>query len=149
MPTIHWFGTEGDYNVMVLDLLGPSLEDLFQYCGKKFSLKTTLMIADQIITRLEDMHNKNFIHRDMKPDNFLVGKGKKQDVINMIDFGLAKRYRDPKTQQHIPYRDGKSLTGTARYASLNCHVGVEQARRDDLESLGFIMVYFLKGSLPW
>ena len=83
------------------------------------------MIADQIITRLEDMHNKNFIHRDMKPDNFLVGKGKKQDVINMIDFGLAKRYRDPKTQQHIPYRDGKSLTGTARYASLNCHVGVE------------------------
>ena len=97
MPTIHWFGSEGDYNVMVLDLLGPSLEDLFQYCGKKFSLKTTLMIADQIITRLEDMHNKNFIHRDMKPDNFLVGKGSKQDMINMIDFGLAKRYRDPKT----------------------------------------------------
>lgn len=125
VPTIHWFGTEGDYNVMVLDLLGPSLEDLFQYCGKKFSLKTTLMIADQIITRLEDMHNKNFIHRDMKPDNFLVGKGKRQDIVHMIDFGLAKRYRDPKTQQHIPYRDGKSLTGTARYASLNCHVGVE------------------------
>jgi len=97
VPTIHWFGSEGDYNVMVLDLLGPSLEDLFQYCGKKFSLKTTLMIADQIITRLEDMHNKNFIHRDMKPDNFLVGKGNKQDMINMIDFGLAKRYRDPKT----------------------------------------------------
>jgi serine/threonine protein kinase len=149
VPTIHWFGSEGDYNVMVLDLLGPSLEDLFQYCGKKFSLKTTLMIADQIITRLEDLHNKNFIHRDMKPDNFLVGKGPKQDLINMIDFGLAKRFRDPKTQEHIPYRDGKSLTGTARYASLNCHVGVEQARRDDLESLCFIMVYFIKGSLPW
>jgi len=149
VPTIHWFGSEGDYNVMVMDLLGPSLEDLFQYCGKKFSLKTTLMVADQIVSRLEAMHNLNFIHRDMKPDNFLVGKGKKQDMVFMIDFGLAKRFRDPKTQKHIPYRDGKSLTGTARYASLNCHVGVEQARRDDLESLGFIMIYFLKGSLPW
>jgi len=83
------------------------------------------MVADQIVTRLEAMHNLNFIHRDMKPDNFLVGKGKKQDSVFMIDFGLAKRFRDPKTKQHIPYRDGKSLTGTARYASLNCHVGVE------------------------
>jgi casein kinase 1 len=97
VPNIHWFGSEGDYNVMVMDILGPSLEDLFQYCGKKFSLKTTLMVADQMISRMESMHNLNFIHRDIKPDNFLAGKGKKQEMLYVIDFGLAKRYRDPKT----------------------------------------------------
>ena len=85
----------------------------------------------------------------MKPDNFLIGHGKKQNVVNVIDFGLAKRYRDPKTGEHIGYKDNKSLTGTARYASVNAHLGVEQSRRDDLESVGFIMVYFMKGSLPW
>ncbi|KAG2387084.1 hypothetical protein C9374_002119 [Naegleria lovaniensis] len=129
IPSVKWYGVEGDYNVMVIDLLGPSLEDLFNFCGRKFSLKTVLMLADQMISRVEFLHSKNFIHRD--------------------NYGLAKKYRDSKTHAHIPFKDNKSLTGTARYASINAHLGIEQSRRDDLESLGYVFMYFLRGSLPW
>lgn len=148
IPVIHWYGVEGDYNVLVMDLLGPSLEDLLQFCSRSFSIKTVLMLADQMISRIEYMHSKNFLHRDVKPDNFLIGLGRKANQVYAIDFGLAKKYRDPKTNQHIPYREGKNLTGTARYASINTHLGIEQSRRDDLEGLGYVFIYFLKGSLP-
>ena len=147
---VHYFGTQDSYNLMVMDLLGPSLEDQFNKCGRRFSLKTVLMVADQMLERVELMHSRHLIHRDIKPANFVTDAGRGNgNFIYCIDFGLSKRYRHPRTLQHIPQREGRSLTGTPRYASINNHLGVEQSRRDDLESIGYVLVYFLKGGLPW
>ncbi|KAA0195488.1 hypothetical protein HAZT_HAZT010269 [Hyalella azteca] len=149
IPHIRWFGQEQSYNILVMDLLGPSLEDLFNFCSRRFTMKTVLMLADQMIARVEFIHTKNFIHRDIKPDNFLMGIGRHCNKLFLIDFGLAKKYRDTRTRTHIPYREDKNLTGTARYASINAHLGIEQSRRDDIESLGYVLMYFNRGSLPW
>lgn len=149
IPTIHWYGVEGNHNTLIMELLGQSLEDLLQFHNGRLSLHIVLLLAEQMITRIEFIHNKNFLHRDIKPDNFLMGLGNKANVVYVIDFGLAKRYRDSRTNIHIPYRDGKSMTGTARYASLNTSLGIEQSRRDDIEGLCNVFLYLLRGSLPW
>lgn len=149
IPHVKWCGVEGEFNCLVMDLLGPSLEDLFSYCSRRFTMKTVLMLADQMIDRIKYVHSKSYIHRDIKPDNFLMGIGRHCNKVFIIDFGLSKRYCDTKTNRHIPFRQGKSLTGTARYASINAHLGMEQSRRDDLESLGYVLMYFVRSSLPW
>uniref|UniRef100_A0A0A9W6M9 non-specific serine/threonine protein kinase n=1 Tax=Lygus hesperus TaxID=30085 RepID=A0A0A9W6M9_LYGHE len=149
IPHVRWFGQERDFNVLVMDLLGPSLEDLFNFCSRSFTIKTVLMLADQMIGRIEYIHSRSFIHRDIKPDNFLMGIGRHCNKLFLIDFGLAKKFRDNRTRSHIAYREDKNLTGTARYASINAHLGIEQSRRDDMESLGYVMMYFNRGSLPW
>ena len=149
IPKVYECSKDKKYTILIMDLLGDSLEKKFNQCNRKFSLLTVLMIMEQLVSRIEFIHSKNLLHRDIKPDNFLVGRGQKSNIIYAIDFGLSKKYRDSKSGLHIPYRDGKSLTGTARYASINTHLGVEQSRRDDIEALGYIMVYFFRGSLPW
>ena len=151
IPSIHFYDEQEDFNVnvMVIDLLGPSLEELFNFCKRQFSLKTILMIADQMLNRIEFIHSKHLLHRDIKPDNFLMGASPEANILHIIDFGLAKKYRDFKTLSHYPYKEGKNLTGTARYASLRTHEGIEQSRRDDLESIGFVLMYFCNSSLPW
>ncbi|KAI5917725.1 casein kinase 1, delta subunit [Camillea tinctor] len=146
IPHVMWFGQECEYFVLVHELLGPSLEDLFNYCDRKFSLKTVLLIADQAISRIQYIHSKGVLHRDIKPDNFLMGVGKKGNIIYTIDFGIAKEHwlakQDSRYEKH-------PFCGTTRYASINNHNGREQSWMDDLESLGYVLIEFARGSLPW
>ncbi|KAI7876658.1 casein kinase I [Mucor mucedo] len=151
VPNAYYFGQEGLHNILVIDLLGPSLEDMFDVCGRKFSTKTVAMLAINMLTRVQAIHERDMIYRDIKPDNFLIGKPgtSSENDVYVVDFGMAKAYRDKVTKTHIPYKERKSLSGTARYMSINTHLGREQSRRDDLEALGHVFMYFLRGSLPW
>lgn len=150
VPFVRWYGTCGTGHVlMVMDMLGRSLESLLEKCGGKFSLKTVLMLGDQMIQRVEYLHSRGVIHRDLKPDNFLMGYEKNSPVVHIIDFGLMKRFRSPITGKHIAYREGKPLSGTPRFTSIHNHLGIEQSRRDDVEALGYILIYLALGRLPW
>ena len=149
IPNIILYIEQGDYNIMIMELLGKSLESLVkQFNDEKFSLKTVCMLAIEILKILKNIHNKHYIHRDIKPDNFAIGYSD-QSKLYLIDFGLAKQYRSEKTLQQKPMQKNKRLTGTARYASINALRGYDQSRRDDLESVGYVVAYLLRGNLPW
>lgn len=204
IPHVYEFGSHYPYTVLVMEELGPSLEQLFNQANRKFSLRTICLIAIQSIKRIQFLHEKSFLHRDIKPDNLLVGKmyqlntsanhpsdhhqnrqsnnhsnylpnfnydssgyhapthnhsinqsinqsndRSHEQPLYLIDYGLAKKYRDLRTLAHFPFADHKDLTGTIRYASIHSHLGVEASRRDDLESLTYVLIYLFKGSLPW
>ena len=148
-PKVYLVTPLDDVLIMVMELLGENLQKLLMNSPhKKFTLKTTLMLAIQILSRIKTLHENNYIHRDIKPENFTIGLKKYKNTIYMIDYGLTRKFCDSH-KNHIPYKEGKHLTGTALYASIYTHKGIEQSRRDDLESLGYMMIYFCKGELPW
>ena len=149
VPEVKSFGRYGKYKILVLTLLGNSINKYFKIMNKNFSIKDICMIAIQLIERLEYIHSKNIIHRDIKPDNLLEDIKTKR-LLYLIDFGLAKKYRSSRTGKHIKFSIPKKLTGTARFASANALRGAEQSRRDDLESAGYFLIYLAKkGFLPW
>ena len=148
IPFVKSFGFTSQYNILVMQLLGKSLENLLME-RKIFSLKTVCMVGYQMINILEFIHEKHILHRDIKPDNFVMGLDELSNIVYLIDFGLAKKYRSMTTLIQYPMVKKNKLTGTARYASINALKGYEHSRRDDLESVGYILIYFLKGKLPW
>ena len=150
IPKVYYFDKiENRFNYMVMDFLGPSLGDLFQLTQKKFSLQTVCMCGMQMMCRLEYIHEKGYIHRDIKPENFVTGINDDSNTIYIIDFGLSQRYKDKKTGVHNPYRENRQMIGTVRYASINTQIGIEQSRRDDVEAMGYVLVYLALGRLPW
>lgn len=168
IPKVHWFGYEARYNALILDFLGPSLEDVFNSCCRSFSLNTIVLIADQLVSpsnnyyfphpvmiyavqicRLQDIHTRDLIHRDLKPRNILIGAGNNAHIIYLVDFGLSKQYRDPNTHIHITPGHTTSFIGTPAFASINSHLRLELGRRDDLESLVYLLMYLVRGFLPW
>ncbi|KAF0684392.1 Aste57867_23627 [Aphanomyces stellatus] len=149
-PAFRWYGAAGsDKNVLVTDFLGPSLEYLLAQCGGRFQLKTVVLIADQLLSRLESFHAKHMVHCNIHPSNFVVGLSLAASHVHMIDFGGAQRYRDSMTFRHVPYEQGKRVRGAFRFMSINVHLGIKLSRRDDLESLGYMLIFLLKGHLPW
>ena len=148
IPEVKSFGKVKNYNILVEPLLGKSLFDIFAENHKEMPLEDVCLIGKQVIDRIQWVHSKYIVHRDIKPDNFLIGK-KDPNVIYLIDFGLSKKYRSSTTNKHIRFGFTGKLTGTVRFASANALRGGEQSRRDDIESIGYMLVYFLKKKLPW
>ena len=149
VPEVISYGFSGKYNILVQTLLGESLGKIFYKNNYHFPLKDICMFSIQILDRIEYVHSKYIIHRDIKPENFLIGNPDKY-MIYIIDFGLSKKYKSSRTNKHVQFRLTKKFTGTARYASLNSIRGSEQSRRDDLEAIGYMLLYFFNGGkLPW
>ena len=150
IPAIKSYANDLNFNILVMELMGKSLEEIFESLPKKkMSVNCVAKIGIQMLEILEYIHKKHIIHRDIKPDNFVMGRGDKSKYVYLLDFGLAKKYRSSTTLKHYRMTKKKNLTGTARYASINALNGLTQSRRDDLEAVGYVLMYFLRGKLPW
>jgi len=148
MPTLKWFGKDERNYYLVITLLGKSLEHYIQQKGK-FSIKLTLQIGVQVINLLKTIHDKGLIHRDIKPENFLFGNDDESKQLYIIDFGLSKTYINYEENCHIEMKNSNNIIGTPSYVSLNGHKLLELSRRDDLESLGYMLIYLYCGKLKW
>ncbi|PCH40612.1 kinase-like protein [Wolfiporia cocos MD-104 SS10] len=149
IPKIHWSGQESNAHFLVMDKLGPDLEKMRRFCRGEMSLKTVLMLAEQMLTIIEEVHARGIIVRDIKPENFAMGLVEEYKRLHLLDMGLCKLYLDPLTGKHMPFREGRGGIGTPRYASHNIHFGLEPSRRDDVEGIGILLLYLLHGRLPW
>ena len=147
IPSFYSLNYANDQYIMIMELLGPSLSKLFKMCNGKFSLKTVLMLADQMLNVIEFIHSRGIVHRDLQPNNFVMGLSEHSKNVFLIDFGCAKKYM--KGKSHIEFLDSQELVGNLRFCSIRNLVGIRQTRRDDLQSLAYILIFFLKGSLPW
>ena len=139
----------GEKDILIVNRMGYDLSMLFEHCNHSFSLGTTLKIGIEMIKLIKKIHSKGIIHRDIKPNNFMTGYKDNNDKINIIDFGLAKSYLSTNDKSHKLRVIGLQPIGTARYASIYTHNGISQSRRDDLESIGYVLIYFLQSKLPW
>ena len=150
IPKLKTFGYSGSLIILVMELLGDSLDKIFDKLpSRKMSIRCVCNIAYQLLMIFEIIHNCNIIHRDIKPANVAIGFEGKSKFIYLLDFGLSKKYRSSKTKKHFPFVQGNKLIGNARYSSINALDGGTQSRRDDLESLGYLLLYLLLGRLPW
>ena len=148
LPSVISFGQSGKYHILVENLLGESIYNIWLKKKKKLNLKDTCMFAIQALERLEYIHSKNYLHRDIKPGNFLVGNPDKSQIY-LIDFGNARKYRSSRTGKHIPFSKNSKMCGTIIFLSTNVLKGIAQTRKDELESLGLVIIYLYKGYLPW
>lgn len=145
-PIVYYFGTYHNNRVLIMQMLGKDLEAIFNGCSRKFTMKSIIFLTIQLLKRFEVIHQNRILYCDVKPENFLFGTD--TNTVYIIDFGLSQFYRD-ENGQHIPYRHISEIVGTTRYMSINAHKCIQQSRRDDLEAVCYVIIYFLRGSLPW
>uniref|UniRef100_A0AC35G0R7 Protein kinase domain-containing protein n=1 Tax=Panagrolaimus sp. PS1159 TaxID=55785 RepID=A0AC35G0R7_9BILA len=150
IPRIYHFGMHDNFNILIMEHLGPSLSELLKERGGKFNVKTVTNIAIQLINRMEYVHDHGIVHKDIKPLNFVMGTGQNAQNVYIIDFNCSSKFINPRTKEHIREEyEAPFFQVNSCYNSLKVHEGSAKTRRDDLEAISYILIYFLRGNLPW